>query len=450
MLSILEHMEVELDLKEGVLQLEKEHLFDMAARVNKKRAFLFVSKVLGKHIPVHPIKPLLVSGLLAMAYAKEQTGKTSPHQDLLVEALKTNDHTVLTKAYEALKKEKLSVGKQPIVIGFAETATALGHGVYDVLEGASYIHTTREQLLDLDPSLVFEEEHSHATDQLCYADEALLCTDRPIVLVDDEVTTGRTNINIIRDLHAKHPRQSYTILSILDWRTEEHEKAMCELEKELGIHITSLSLLKGQMVFRGKTLDEPAYSYEIAEQKDLPNLSFHSLQSFFQQVPYARSHATNSAGHSPYIHETGRFGLNAANTAAIDQVAGEAGLKLQKERKGKQTLCLGTGELMYIPMRVAAHMGEGVLFHSTTRSPIHPVEKDGYAVQNGFTFVSPEDARIQHYVYNIPKGQYDDVFLFFEKKVSQEALLPLVHLFAERHVKHVHIVTLSDEVKVNG
>lgn len=145
-----------------------------------------------------------------------------------------------------------------------------------------------------------------------------------------------------------------------------------------------------------------------------------------------------------------RFGLNAADTAAIDQAAAQAGLKLKKERKGKQTLCLGTGELMYVPMRLAAHMGEGVLFHSTTRSPIHPVEKDGYAVQNGFTFVSPEDARIQHYVYNIPKDQYDDVFLFFEKKVSQEALRPLVHLFAERHVKHVHIVTLSDEVKVNG
>lgn len=443
-------MEVELDLKEGALQLEKEHLFEMAARVNKKRAFLFVSKVLGKHIPVHPVKPLLVSGLLAMAYAKEQTGQTPPHQDLLVEALKTDDHTVLTAAYETLKKEKLSAGNEPVVIGFAETATALGHGVYDVIEGASYIHTTREQLLDLDPSLVFEEEHSHATDQLCYADEAFLRTDRPIVLVDDEVTTGRTNINIIRDLHAKYPRHSYTILSILDWRMEEHEKAMSQLEEELGIHITSLSLLKGQMIFRGKTLDEPAYSYEIAEQEKQPSLSFHSLQPFFKQVPYSLSHAANSAGHSPYIHETGRFGLNAADTEALDQAAAEAGLRLRQERKGKQTLCLGTGELMYVPMRLSAHMGEGVLFHSTTRSPIHPVDKDGYAVQNGFTFMNPEDARIQHYVYNIPKGEYDDVFLFFEKKVSQEALLPLVHLFAERHVKHVHIVTLSDEVKVNG
>lgn len=443
-------MEVDLELSQGDLQLEKEHLFEMAARVNKKRAFLFVSKVLGKHIPVHPVKPLLVSGLLAMAYAKEQTGKTPPHQDRLVEALKTDDHSRLTEVYDALKRKKLSTGKQPIVIGFAETATALGHGVYDVIEGASYIHTTREQLLNLDPTLVFEEEHSHATDQLCYAEEELLRTDRPIILVDDEVTTGRTNINIIRDLHAKFPRYSYTILSILDWRTEEHEEAMLQLQKELGIQVTSLSLLKGQMVFRGKTLDEPAYSYEIAEREEKPDLSFHSLHSFFQQVPYSPSHATNSAGHTPYIYETGRFGLNAEDTSVIDEAVDQAGLKLKQERKGKKTLCLGTGELMYVPMRLAAHMGEGVRFHSTTRSPIHPVEKDGYAVQNGFTFTSPEDSRIQHYLYNIPKDRYDDVFLFFEKKVSQTALLPLVHLFAERHVKHVHIVTLSDEVKVNG
>lgn len=81
----------------------------MAARVNKKRAFLFVSKVLGKHIPVHPVKPLLVSGLLAMAYAKEQTGKTPPHQDLIVEALKTDDHKVLTAAYETLKKKSFQL-----------------------------------------------------------------------------------------------------------------------------------------------------------------------------------------------------------------------------------------------------------------------------------------------------------------------------------------------------
>src|SRR5687767_12128719 len=34
-------------------------LFAMAARINKKRSFLFVSKVLGKHIPVNPYTSLL-------------------------------------------------------------------------------------------------------------------------------------------------------------------------------------------------------------------------------------------------------------------------------------------------------------------------------------------------------------------------------------------------------
>lgn len=32
--------------------------------------------------------------------------------------------------------------------------------------------------------------------------------------------------------------------------------------------------------------------------------------------------------------------------------------------------------------------------------------------------MNPEDARIQHYVYNIPKGEYDDVFLFLRKGLS--------------------------------
>ncbi|MGE6631942.1 phosphoribosyltransferase family protein [Bacillus sp. NPDC077027] len=443
-------MEVDLSFDQASVYVPKEHLFEMAARVNKKRAFLFVSKVLGKHIPVHPVKPLIVSGLLAMAYVKEKTGVAPAIQDQLAEALSSDDHRLLSATYKTLKSDKLQSSTKPIVIGFAETATALGHGVYDVLADASYIHTTREKLANLEPSLVFEEEHSHATDQLCYADAQLLQSDRPIILVDDEVTTGRTNMNIIRDLHAKFPRQTYTILSILDWRTEVHQEELTLLEQELGIQVESLSLLKGNMAFRGKTLDEPSYSYQVEESQHLPTLSHASLSSFFQGVPYTPEYVTKSSGVTPYIYETGRFGLGADDSIVIDEAVRHAGGQLKNMRMGERTLCLGTGELMYLPMRLSAHMGEGVRFHSTTRSPIHPVDQDGYAVKNGFSFANPEDQNIQHYVYNLPLEGYDDVFLFFEKKVSYDALLPLMHIFAERRVKHVHIVTLSDEVNANG
>ena len=42
---------------------------------------------------------------------------------------------------------------------------------------------------------------------------------------------------------------------------------------------------------------------------------------------------------------------------------------------------------MYIPMKIAAEMGENILYQSTTRSPIHPVSNDvNYAIHNHFSY----------------------------------------------------------------
>ena len=50
-----------------------------------------------------------------------------------------------------------------LVIGFAETATAIGAAVAAEL-GADYVQTTRELVPDAE-YLYFSEEHSHATEQ---------------------------------------------------------------------------------------------------------------------------------------------------------------------------------------------------------------------------------------------------------------------------------------------
>ena len=70
-----------LDITSGATPQTLDALFDIAERRNPKRAFLFVSKVLGRHIPVEPAimrgiyrqlshqfpqdlpQPLLVSGM---------------------------------------------------------------------------------------------------------------------------------------------------------------------------------------------------------------------------------------------------------------------------------------------------------------------------------------------------------------------------------------------------
>ena len=135
----------------------------------------------------------------------------------------------------------------PVIIGFAETATALGHAFFDCFENAEYFHTTREELTGKTPLITFEEEHSHATSHRCYIPLELLNNNREIILVDDEMTTGKTAINIIQSIHAQFPRNEYTVVSILDWRSDANKQQFKQLEKTLGIKINSVSLIAGNV-----------------------------------------------------------------------------------------------------------------------------------------------------------------------------------------------------------
>ncbi|MFN4150261.1 MAG: phosphoribosyltransferase domain-containing protein, partial [Candidatus Sericytochromatia bacterium] len=154
-------MQKEIELKTGLLKVKSGDMLDeltgFSSRLNKKRGFLFVSKVLGKHIPCKPSAMKKVHKLLA----------------------------------EKLKLELKDFYTPTVVIGFAETATGIGNGVYDELNlpNSFYIHTTRYQLSF--PKLAeFKEEHSHAPSQLLYQvkdDDMkdILLKAENIVLVDD-------------------------------------------------------------------------------------------------------------------------------------------------------------------------------------------------------------------------------------------------------------------------
>ena len=94
---------------------------------NNKRKYLVINRLQGKHIPVHPCEALSMFRALA-----DTVKDTYRHERLLV-------------------------------IGFAETATAVGAAVACALD-ADYMQTTRELLPGVS-YLYFSEEHSHATEQ---------------------------------------------------------------------------------------------------------------------------------------------------------------------------------------------------------------------------------------------------------------------------------------------
>ena len=113
-----------INIKENILNLDINNYLDLAIRNNKKRRFLFVSKVLGKHLPCRPCD-------------MDNLGRD------------------IVKVYEK-NQDYLNSG---VVISFAETGTALGHSVFNYINADyEFIHTTREKIQNK-KSLDFLEEH---------------------------------------------------------------------------------------------------------------------------------------------------------------------------------------------------------------------------------------------------------------------------------------------------
>ncbi|OKP83536.1 phosphoribosyltransferase [Paenibacillus helianthi] len=428
----------------------------MAARINKKRSFLFVSKVLGKHIPVNPYTPLLSGAALALLLYREMNGEAaydSMMDRLLDQAVQGMIHPEYAEAaYHDLLEARLVLPERVLFIGFAETATALGHSMYNMFAaGASYIHTTREDIPQLASVVSFEEEHSHAVDHLCYALNAeLLSGEEPIVLVDDEITTGNTAINTIRDIQSKFPRKEYVVASLLDWRSDSNIQAYRNLEQELGIRIRALSLLQGTIEVTGTPqLNLVESGSHTSAATEAPVIITY-VQDGLERLNVTSADSLGEINASPYLRQSGRFGVESQDNRQLDQGIAQVASQLRALREGATALVLGVGEFMYLPMRIAAEMGEGVKYQSSTRSPIHPDRRPDYGVHSAAAYPSAGDPGISNYIYNVDPGRYDDIFVLLERDVPRRRIEPMTDILKRLAGNKVHLVILAPDTEEGG
>ncbi len=444
--DVLDDLKVEVEVLHNPYHFQLEQLFQMATRINKKRSFLFVSKVLGKHLPVDPKISLLIGSLLALRYVETVHGIKDPRAEKIAEVIQTN--TGVKDAWDSIKNTPTLLPTPTTFIGFAETATALGHSVFSTFANhAKYIHTTREQINELTSVIDFEEEHSHATKHRVYAlDTDFLNDENEVVLIDDEITTGKTALNIIRTIKSKYPlKKVFSVVSILDWRTPEHRDKYRQLEKELDIKIHTVSLIDGVVSVTG----EP-----ILEEKDIEPISaphqeitYIPIQHFIDSTMLYRVTSTNVNGtknQSPYLLTTGRFGLSIEKEEEFAHRTQLIAKHLEKYRKGGKTLVIGTGEFMYVPMQIAAQMGSDVYFQSTTRSPIYQTDKEFYIIQQKFEFDSPENSGVMNHLYNIECNQYNEIFIFIERISSLNALNSLINELSRTKIPFINVVIMTE------
>ncbi|MEG6522001.1 phosphoribosyltransferase family protein [Desulfotomaculum sp. 1211_IL3151] len=427
--NVLDSLSVGIRVEENPYSLPPESIFSMAARNNPKRSFLFVSKLIGKHIPVLPHIPLITGFLLATRIAE--------WMGLKIDQGKINEAATILASPANLDFycSPYPFPNKALFIGFAETATALGHTVFNNFTGnVNFLHTTREDLKGTDDTIYFTEDHCHAPDQRCLICDTDMVKDNDLfVLIDDEITTGNTCLNIIRNIQKRYPQKRYAILTILDWRSEEAISRYSQFEKELGIKIQVLSLLKGQFRHWGKS--PVINTAPLVMEKDLPD-----VKNVHEKMAYGIDTISPDGFKATYLGYTGRFGINAKknNQALIE--AKRIGLKLSQMRKGKKTLCLGTGEFMYIPFLIANFMGDGVMVQSTTRSPVHPHARNNYAVKHAISFEDPFRPGIKNFIYNIPPNGYEEVFVFWERRVDAEQVAPFIKALKKLVIENIVFV----------
>jgi len=418
--NVLDKLEIELSITNNPFQFNLEELFQMGARINPKRNFLFISKLLGKHLDVHPHIPKAAGHVLASLFLEQQEKQKMKSLSTLLSFIQDpkdmeNLNDLLNNQYE--------LSEPTLFIGFAETATGLGHAVFSAFSHAHYIHTTRDEIEHMTSVFDFKEEHSHAVDHRCFLrDQQILKRAKHIVLIDDEMTTGKTSLNLISSLHTHYPGKNYTILSLLDWRKKEEKDMYEKVEKELGVSIHSLSLLQGTIELK----KNGTFTYEEEKRQEKEEIKENISYFLYDEVSLLTTELS------------ARTGISSIEQREIEIQAEKMGERIKKYRKFDHTLVIGMGEFMFVPSRIAAHMGEGVSFKTTTRSPIFIHEEKQYPIHDRILFQDGEE--ITYHLYNIRNQSYKEVIILLEKKEIHHTMHQITTCFYEKGIKHVTFV----------
>ena len=375
-------------------------LVGLAARRNPRRAHLLVSNVLGKHIPVDP-RVVISTGRLLGELVAEAIGiaAAGDWSALAITAVRTGDAADLLDGLDGV------LAHRPVaplaVLGFAETATSLGQLVADQLRAACYLHSTRRSVPGVPVAGTFEEGHSHATSHLLLPIPTdLLDAAGTLVLVDDELSTGQTAMGTIEAIHARRARSRYVVASLIDLRSAADEAEMSLLAERLGCRIDVVSLARGAVdlpdgltpavadTLAGMTLPDPVGGSAAAP--DVLDIHWPS------GVP-------DGGRHGILVSDRDAFGRAVASVSRelLDAVR-------SRVPAGGRVVVIGTEELMYLPLRLAATLVPefDVGFQSTTRSPVLAVDDPGYPVRRSVRFADAEGSLdAPRFVYNVVHPQ---------------------------------------------
>ncbi len=370
-----------------------EDLLGFAQRINPKRAFLFVSKVLGRHIPVAP--------------------------------------SIMREAFTDLANLVPSDLPEPVlVIGMAETAVGLSAGVHQALQTrypqALLLNSTRHAQHDesSDPNgtdsllTTFCEDHSHASQHLIYQSkdsvtQAQLLASKTLIMVDDEASTGNTCVNVVTALREAGLTQleQVHLTTLVDWSLDQEKpnpqsdaKPARMADRLAGIEFHRHHLLSGAWQWTDAPNPEPIMMPSV----DTTAAGSQALGD------------TGNWGRFPTLDSTKGFAnylssFQAAFTCFNDQE------NFDVTQLPKRILVLGSNEFVWLPFLLAEWLeieskklsgdtASMVNFSALTRSPIAL----GGAITTMLSFSDNYGLGMTNFAYNVEPSDWDLIVLCIE------------------------------------
>ncbi len=389
---------------------ELEDLLDFAQRINPKRAFLFVSKVLGRHIPVAP-------------------------------------HT-MRRAFTDLANLLPNDLPQPIlVIGMAETAVGLSAGVHQALQtrypDALLLNSTRHAQHDDGTTALFttfSEDHSHASQHLIYqsADkvtQAQVRASKTLIMVDDEASTGNTCVNVVtalRDAGLEQLEQVH-LSTLVDWsltlNSDQNQAQDATLDKDntdsIAARLSAIDFYRHHLLAGAwQWTDAPHPEPIIMPSVDTTEAGSQPLGNTGHWGRFPTLDSTNGFAH--YLHQ---FQKAFAQFNHLDNSNQQA--TFDSTNLPQKILVLGSNEFVWLPFLLAEWLEQetqipsaqiksaqikstqtlsAVKFSALTRSPIAL----GAAITTMLSFADNYGLGMTNFVYNVTPSDWDLIVLCVE------------------------------------
>ena len=399
--------------------LEVNELFGIAERKNNpKRQFLFVSKILGKHLEVSPQK-------------MQQT------------------YYLLSK-----KLQQLNIEFPAFFIGMAETATCLATGIFENFNTINnnnnynsneifYIQSSRYKVQNCQV-INFAEEHSHAPQQYINISENFLQTNilnsaKTLILIDDEISSGNTLKNVFLELRKHNFLSEVNTIILVSLTNFLSKESINNLQNIFGnITLKTCEILRGNYIFEQNLDNQNSQKLSIVKKDFSKNIvlndnffgrcgldfDLNNMQNFYKKN-------IQNLVENVYLQTIKNYDSNSLNKHKI--------------------LVLGSGEFMFFPYKFALQLQQKfnennlveVFFKATTRSPISATF-DNSIIQNQIAFLDNYGEGIDNYIYNLKNHSYNQIILCVEtSKINEKVVKNII-----RKLKNCHKQTEFCDFKV--